>query len=205
MNKLQDPIFKSVGQALYIVYAMEVTPVSQKGGTQVAIENLMEQRYGELLDERERQINMGTMNAYDLRAQCSVVRLWVENLLPKRERDVVYARYGQRKIDDRGTIQLDRRALGCRGLAQELWVNCASQSEDAAYALIFGLFASGAGRRRAEFSLRKIERELGSNKSTLHRDQVLLRTECQNLEVRATARLDEHFCRKGLIVDSAYA
>jgi hypothetical protein len=202
---LQDPIFKTVGQALYIVYAMEVTAVSNKGATQVAIENMMEDRYGEIKDERERQINMGTMTAFELRGQCAVVRRWVEDLLPGPERNVVYARYGQRSINDRGQIVLDRRAMGCRGLAQQLFSICQTQNEEAAYALIFGLFASGAGRRRAEFSLRRIERELGPSKSALHRDQGLLKMQCNTLEVRATTRLEEHFMRKGVIPDPAHA
>lgn len=204
MSSLQDPIFKTVGQALYIVYAMEATPVSNKGATQVAIENMMEDRYGEIQDERERQINMGTMTAFELRGQCAVVRRWVDELLPNDERNVTYARYGQRVIRN-GQVLFDRRAIGCRALAQQFVAMCQTQSEDAAYALIFGIFASGAGRRRAEFSLRRIERELGSSKSSLHRDQGLLKMQCQVLETRAATRLEDHFMRKGLIPDPAHA
>lgn len=186
-----ETLFESTGQALFFSYWMEVTPPSSKGATQLLVEDLMERRYGaSSIDQRT--INMGSMTPLELRAQCAMIRMTCDRL-PDQERDVLRARFGHQYT----------RAIGVEGLGEHLREQCSSSNDEAILALLWAVFSSKV--RRDDFSLRKIEKRYGVNKSTLHRDQQRLREACQLLEIRAQESMEFVFIQSGLIPNPAHA
>jgi hypothetical protein len=185
-----DPIFKSVGQALYVAYLLEDSPVHEKGATQVLIEDLLRQRYGEdPIRKSERTINMGNMTPLELRGQCVLIREDVKNHLAVIERDAILARFGQHAT----------RALGVRGLRDYYAALCNTRNEGAVLALLWSIYAPGARGRAKDWSLRDIEKKYGVPRVNLNRDQVTLRSLCGKLETMAQNRLEAVFFRKRLI------
>lgn len=188
---LGETIFESTGQALFFSYWMEVTPPTHKGATQLLVEDLMERRYG-APSIANRTINLGSMTPLELRAQCAMIRKTCDRL-PDDQRDVLRARFGHQYT----------RAIGVQGLLDGLRQQCSCGHDEAILALLWAIFSPRV--RRNDFSLRKIERRYGVNKSTLHRDQQRLRQSCQILEIRAQESMEVFFIQSGLIPNPALA
>jgi hypothetical protein len=197
MAATHDPVFRSVGQALAFSFYIQYTAMATKGSTQIVIEDLLK-RSGEWLDRQapaDRAINFGTLSPQEVRGQCAMVRQSVETHLNHQvERDAIHARFAYQQ----------QRALGVRGLRDYFACNCVTQSEDAILALLWAIYKPSR-RRGDEWSLRTIEREYHVPKTSLHRDQRLLRERCQLMENRASTQLEELYVRNGLIGDPAYA
>jgi len=219
-----DPVFKTVGQALYLAFVMEVTAPSTPSPTETLIKDLMEQRYGLApIPIAERSINMGGMNPQELRAQCAMIRASVNDHLASQERDTIWARFGHQTrpgpFDDRTmrpTTIIGWRPTGVRNLRDHYGSLCNTQSDDAILALIWAIYVPGIRqfpgespraftarlkKRENEWSLRGIEKEYGTSKSVLHRDQQMLRKLLHGVEMQAQAKLEDLFTRTGLIGD----
>lgn len=202
-----EAVFKSIGQALYTAFSMEFTEPSLKGGTQLMIEDMMEQRYGlPPVPKSERNINLSGMSPDEFRAQCRLMRESVKKTLAAQERDTICARFGYQQT----------RADAIMALREHFESLCSTRSRDALLALIIGIYMPGMRqyhdetpqqfnlrrtRREQRFSLRSLEREYGVSKSALHRDQQLLSKLCNAIELRAQARMEEVFIKSGLLPD----
>lgn len=192
MAAAHDPVFTSVGQALAFSFYIEQTQMATKGSTQIVIEDLLK-RSGEWLDRvapTERKMNVGNMSPLELRGQCAMVRSSVQDHLPAPERDSIHARFAYQIV----------RAVGVRGLRDHLHAVCVTQNLDAILAMLWAIYKP-ARRKGDEWSLRALEKQYSISKSTLGRDQQMLREKCNTLESMAQARLGELFERTGLVGD----
>lgn len=203
-----EPVFKTVGQALVTAFGMEYTQMSLRGSTQSLIEDLMEQRYGTAAEIpiAERTVNRGNLTPLELRGQSAMIRAQVRDNLKGVELAAIHARFGHQTT----------RGNGVMGLAEHFGSLCTTSNRSAIQALLWGIYSPGIRqfpgesatafnlrrkKREAEWSLRSIEKSYGSSKSTLHRDQQLLRKVCMGTEVRAQGKLEEVFIRIGLVMD----
>jgi len=202
-----DPVFKTVGQALYLAYVMEVTPASTPSPTETLIRDLMKQRYGEApVPQAERSINMGGMNPQELRAQCALIRASVADHLAGQERDTICSRFGHQMT----------RAVGVRNLRDHYGSLCNTQHQEAVLGLIWAIYAPGIRqfpgenprafnlrrkKRENEWSVRGMERVYGIGRSVLRRDQDMLRKLLNAVEMQAQSKLEDLFTRTGLIGD----
>lgn len=226
MNGTNDePVFKTVGQALYLAFVLEVTPPSTPSPTDMVIKDLMERRYGEpAIPIGERSLNMGGMNPQELRAQCALIRASVNDHLASQERDTIWARFGHARrpgvdpMSGRPRSELGWRPIGVRNLRDHYSSLCNTQHPEAILALIWGIYAPGIRqfpgespraytarlkKRKNEWSVRGIEEAYGVSKSVLSRDQIMLRKLLQGVEMQAQAKLEELFVETKLIVDPA--
>jgi hypothetical protein len=202
-----DPVFKTVGQALYLAFVMEVTPASTPSPTETLIRDLMKQRYGEApVPQAERSINMGGMNPQELRAQCALIRASVNDHLRSHERDAICARFGHQTT----------RSNAVRGLRDHYGMLCNSQHQEAILGLIWAIYVPGIRqfpgesprafnlrrkKRENEWSVRGLEKTYGVSKSVLHRDQQMLRKLLHGVEMQAQTHMEELFTRTRLIAD----
>jgi len=202
-----EPMFKSVGHALAVAFAMETTKPSVESTTEAVIKDLRERRYGaDPMPDAETSVNASGLRPNEFRAQCGLIVACVDASLPAHERDAIYARFGH---------QL-RRAFGIRNLRDHYGSLCNTQSLGAIHALITGIyvrhvtqepgespqaFNKRRKRRELEWSLRSIEKEYGVGKNVLHRDQKMLKGIFYGLEVQAQEKLEVVFVHDGLILD----
>jgi nucleoside-diphosphate-sugar epimerase len=202
-----DPVFKTIGQLLYHAFAMEVRGASIKGGTAIVLEDLMEQRYGRPQRDTERSVNLSGLTWLDFGAQCARIR----QLIGERPNHIGLERFEQSCVQARFGFQATR-AKAIIGLADHLQTLCNSRARDAVGALIYAIYSPAKPtrvRRRGkdtdgnDQSLRKIERETGISKSTLHRDQKLMRELIYATENRAQQRLEAYFVNAGLLEDGS--
>lgn len=184
-----EPIFRTVGQALYVAYVVEVTPLTQKGGTQIVVEDLMRRGgyQSEARTRTERSISLGSMTPLEFRAQCAVIRQAVDKL-DAPQRHAVKARYGRQQT----------RSEAVAGLVDLIGALCNSRSEAAVKALIWAIYSGGDGQ---EWSLRRLEREFGVGRNTLHRDQQLMRKLTTRWQTLGEHKLEGDFERAGVIGD----
>lgn len=195
-----EPVFRSVHHALHIAFLMEALPPTQKGSTQIFIEDLLRQNF--LLDEvpeEERSFRVKGLSPIEIRGQCALVRAAVQDHLTNPERHVVWARFGQ---------QITRtKAQGVAGLAEYLAPLCDQQSAEVVKALCWALFTPRTTMRdrttgrTKEWSLRDIGRQYGVARSTLGETQKRIRHHSEALEKHALARLHELFLRTSLVPD----
>lgn len=204
-----EPVFKTVGQCLYLAYVMEVTPPSTPSPTETLIRDLMKQRYGEApVPQSERSINMGGMNPLELRAQCAMIRASVNDHLAGQERDAICARFGHQMT----------RAVAVRNLRDHYGSLCNTQHQEAILGLVWAIYVPGVRqfpgesprafnlrrtKRANEWSVRGLEKTYGVSKSVLHRDQQMLRTLLHGVEMLGQGKLEELFARTGLIENPA--
>lgn len=205
-----EPVFKTVGQALYTAFVMEITPPSTKGSTQLLIEDLMKQRYGEqTVPLSERSLNMQGMSPLELRGQCAMIRASVQTHLRGHERDTIHARFGHQFT----------RAAGVTSLRDQYASLCNTQNPSAVLALMWALYVPGIRqfpgesprafnirrtKRENEWSVRGIEKAYGVNKDVLHRDQKMLRKLLHGVEMLAQNKMEELFVKNGVVVDPKY-
>lgn len=215
MTPKTEPIFKSVGQALFVAYAMEITGASPRG-TMETVRHLLEERlWGAPARLAERTINIGDLTPLEFRAECARIRKFVTERLAPFERDATWARFGHAATKEQGI----------RGLHDYYRSICTIRNDSATLALMQSIYKPGARRRvplpdpmgrglqeykrqvrtRDEWSLRKIEEEFGISRMTLQRQQASLRDLTHKLELRSQAKLEAHFLFIGLIEEAASA
>lgn len=191
-----DPIFRSVGQALWFAYMIEQHEMSQPSPTQAVIKDLLK-RSGEWLDAptpAERSVNFSGLTPMEVRGTCAMVRGMVKDHLTEPERLAVEARYGYQKA----------RADAVRGLRDYFQALCKTQSRDALLAVCWAIYMPS--RRKGDgWSLDAISREYGAPKTVLHRDQKMIRDRAKHLECLAHDRLFPLFTKDGLVEVPAYA
>lgn len=218
----QDPVFKTIGQALFTAFSMEVTPPSTPSPTEAIIKDLMERRYGDTqVPQSERSLNMGGMTPNELRAQCALIRASVNDHLASQERDTIWARFGHQTklgpVDGRTmkpTMLLGWRPVGVQNLRNHYASLCNTQNHDAILALIWAIYVPGIRqfpgespraftarlkKRKNEWSVRGIEDAYGVSKSVLSRDQQMLRKLLHGVEMQAQSKLEDLFRSTGLI------
>lgn len=207
MNSSNEPMFKSVGQALSVAFSVVASQAPITGSTARALESMSEQRYGaSAVPITERTINREGLKPHEFRAQCVMIVDTVGKKLPDHERDVIYSRFGHQMF----------RAIGIQGLQLHYQSLCNTQHDGAVHALIMGIYVRGTSqsqgespraynarrkKRQLEWSVRSIEKEYGISKSVLHRDQIVLRKLFYGIEVLAQSRLEEIYLAAQLITD----
>ncbi len=180
-----EPVFRTIGQALYVAYVVEVTPLAQKGGTQIVIEDIMRKGgYQSEPKRTERSINVSGLTPLELRAQCAIIRESVDKLADPQQH-ALKARYGRQTT----------RAAGVQGLLELLGALCNSRKDAAVKALIWAIYEEN----REEWSLRRLEKEFGVGKNTLHRDQQLIRKLVLRWQSVGESTLDAKFQASGLV------
>lgn len=205
-----EPMFKSVGQALSIAFAVAETPPAVRGTTDRALRDLKEDRYGLTpMPVGERCVNKDGLTEREFRAQCVLIVDAVDSKLAGHERGTVIARFTKVAV---------KRAHAVRSLRDAYATLCNTQSADAVLALIWSVYVPGVQphpaespaafnarrkRREKEWSVRSIEREYGVSKSVLHRDVQMLREMLGKIELQAQERLERIFIRDGLLVENA--
>jgi hypothetical protein len=206
-----EPIFKSVGQALFVAFTMEITGASPRG-TMESVRYLLEERYGnEPTLKSERTLDLGGLTALEFRAECARIRKCVDDRLAYFERDAIWARFAH----------LDRKEAGINGLHAYYLPTYTIRSEGATLALMRAIYKPGSRRRvppqdpigrgirehrkqartRDEWSLRGVELEFGISRSTLQRQQVAMRELTGKLELLAQGKLETYFVQNNLIGD----
>ena len=201
-----ETMFKSIGEALSIAFSVTETDPPVKGSTASALESLKEERYGlPPLLESERRVNRAGLKDNEFRAQCTLIIRLVETRLREHEHCVVVARFSRRPV---------RKAHAVRSLRDQYRSLCTTQNGDAILALIWGIyvpremafpnetpqdFNARRKRREKEWSVRSIEKEYGGSKSTLHRDQSMLRQVLAGVEQQAQDRLEGWFVANGIV------
>lgn len=187
MATTADPIFRSVGQALHTAYIMEVTPLAQKGGTQIVVEDMMRRGgyQSEAPVKTERSIDLGGMTPLEFRAQCSIIRQIVLDKLGPQERDSIHARYGRQLT----------RASGVRGMRDFFGAFCNARNDSAVLALVWSVYDN----QNDKWSLRAMEREYGVTKAVLHRDRQVLQKLTGSMQKLAEGKLEEIFTGSGLV------
>jgi hypothetical protein len=190
---VSEPIFSSVGQALFVSYAIEGEPALQRGTTQVLIESIRQQ-LGQVERRLASSINAQGMTPLEFRGQCAMVRASAE-ALPDPEAAVILAVYGKQATmtKPRGVIAFRNYIKPSSGIDNDI----------ALAALCWNVFHRD-GRRAERISLRQIEAESGIPKSTLGRVAVSIQDAARRLRVRAEDRLQSRFQAAGLVpsVDS---
>jgi len=190
---MSNAVFRSTGQALHVSFLMEILPSTQKGGTQIVIESLKRAQF--VIDcAGMHTINSSGLSPLELRGQCAMVRGSVDHHLPETERAVVWARFGHQLRKAHGVLRLSAYLAALVPLSGE-----------ALKALTWSCFVPmGTGRdrrngRRNDWSLRKLERQYGVPKATLHDARQAIRYHAGHLEREAESRLQALFERTGLI------
>lgn len=222
MNVTKDePVFKTVGQALFHGFIMEITPPSTPSPTDLAIKDLMEKRYGlPAVPIGERSVNLGGMSPNEFRAQCAMIRAAVQDHLGGHERDTIWARFGHQTRRHEGKTIPGWRPIGVRNLRDHYASLCNTRSQDAILALIWAIYVPGVRqfpgesarafnlrreKRVSEWSLRSIEKSYGVGKDVLHRDQQMLRKLLNGVEMLAQTKLEALFIETNLIDDPKFA
>jgi len=192
---VKDPVFVTVGQALHVAFLMEVLPPTQKGPTQIFIEDMMRRRFNlDQLSATERRLNTSGLSPLELRGQCAIIRACVQDHLPAPERAAVWSRYGHHRT----------KVEGVRGLVAYLGSMCPMQHREAQLALTWAIYTPRAvtpdrhGRSR-DWSLRDISKRYDVPRSTLGETRQLIKQHGQRLESVGEDRLGELFDRTGLV------
>lgn len=181
---MSEPIFRSVYQALNTSFILEYERMSQKGATQIVLEDLRK-RGGYLSEKRpDRGMNLGGMSPLEFRGQCAIIRRTVESSLKGAHIDAINAYYG---------LQL-RQAAGVKALCDLLGSLCNTRSDSALKAMMWSIYD-----RRQSLSINAIAVEYAINRKTVTRDLSLLRKLTHNLQVAAETRLEAMFVARGLV------
>lgn len=182
-----EPVFTSVGQALFVAYLMEILPPTQKVSTQILIESLREQ--SEKLEARmASSINMGNLTPLEFRGQCALIRGAADHHLTHIEHDAVRARFGHQRT----------KSIGVRGLADYMQPMCNLSSDGAMLAVTWWCFHKPT-RLADRYSLQDVARQYCAPLSEVKGAVNVIRKTGANLEVRALGRLGELFIRTGLV------
>lgn len=177
---MDNPIFTSVEQALFVAFLMESLPATQKSQMQALIERAMEE--AGVIKARERgTVNFAGLSPLEIRGQCAMIRGAVTHHLPDPERDSVLAKYG---------FQLTK-AAGVRGMRNYALALLAINGPDATLAMAWGVF--GTAMQRKDFTATKVSTHFELPLRTVQRDMQRLRDTGRILHARAVERLQPRF------------
>src|SRR5207245_38422 len=83
-----EPMFKSVGHALSVAFAMAATKPSVESTTEAVIKDMRERRYGaDPIADAATSVNASGLRPNEFRAQCGLIIDCVDATLPAHERD----------------------------------------------------------------------------------------------------------------------
>jgi len=88
-----QPIFRSVTQALHFSFIMMTMPATSKSATQLVIERMLEDAGFREDEDEPGSIDFAGLSALEVRGQCALILSAVNSHLPKPEADAVKARY----------------------------------------------------------------------------------------------------------------
>jgi hypothetical protein len=184
--QIDEPIFRSVQQAIHFSFMMETLPVSQK--SQMHQLFMLAERRLSNLDTIERStIRFGALNPLEVRGQCAMVRGAVKDHLTDSERQVIHARYAYQKVKAeavRYVRDISQPSLSC-------------QSEWATLAMAWAVF--GTEQQRSGLTTRAIADEFKLSQSMVARDTKEIKRIARLHESQAYDKLHELFAKSGLI------
>ena len=185
--ELEQPIFRSVQQAVHFSFFMATLPVSQPSQMQ-EIYRQGGRRVWTCDDQYEPStIHFGGLDQMEMRAQCAMVCAAVYDHLGEPERDAILARFAYRA----------EKARGVRATRDYCLPLLTCGDEWATMAMAWSVF--GTPDQRTGLSLRLIAEEFALKVSAVNDDIQRIKKTARHLESRAYARLDEQFAGSGLI------
>ena len=201
-----EPMFRSVGQALSVAFAVADTDPAVKGTMESALRDLAEKRYGAApILNSERTINRQGLKETEFRTQCVVIVEMVHARLAGRERDTIIARFSKIAV---------KRAAAVRSLCNTYASLCNTTNPEALLALCWSIYVPGVmplpnetpsafnarrKRRKDEWSARTLETEYGVGRNVLNRDKRTLRELFDGIELQAQGRLEIVLVKAGLV------
>ena len=201
---MSEAIFKTVGQALYISFLMEIITPGAKSSTDSVINSLME-NCGMVFDGyRENCVNTRGMTVDEWRGQCAIIRQMVTDELPKPEKYAIWARYAQ--YDNR--IKVITKADGVEGIAHHVESVCSIKGDTLLELCVnfYGLHTFNAkGKRINPPSLRSISDKYHKSLTTLTRSKQVIAAHAAELEMIALSRLEPLIQRKKLTNETVSA
>jgi hypothetical protein len=190
-TQLDFPVFRSVGQALAVAYAVIVTPPGTRSPTQSVIDDLME--LAGIPKERrkggESGVNFGRLTPLEIRAQCAMIIASVRDYLPEGERFAIEAWFARD----------DRKAEGVRYLREWCEPHWTLESPQVRMLIMWHIHLTESQASRTNCTERAIAGEHAIPKSTIHDQVIRVRKHVSALRRNATDRLEEHFERQGLV------
>lgn len=157
-----QPIFRSVEQALHISFMMEILPVMQKSQMQIVLERMIkEMRAAE--EHEQRTINFSGLSPLEIRGQCAMVRGAVEHHLLKQEADAIHARYGFQSC----------KANGVRGVRDYCLPMMTIRENTPTLAMAWGIY--GTKQQKEDLSSRRIAEQFSISQSSVSRNMRIIR------------------------------
>ena len=201
-----EPMFRSVGQALSVAFAVADTDPAVKGTMEGALKDLAEKRYGAApILNSERTINRQGLKDNEFRTQCVMIVEMVHTRLTGHERDTIIARFSKIVM---------KRAVAVRSLCNAYASLCSTTNRDAVLALCWSIYVPGVTpfpnetpaafnarrkRRKDEWSSRTLETQYGVGRNVLNRDKQMLRELFGGIELQAQGRLELVLAKAGLV------
>lgn len=192
----RDAVFSSVGQALFVSFLMEVLPPTQKGATELVIDELKRRHFNlEAKSDNERTLNMRGLSPLELRGQCAMVRAVVQDHLPQPERVAIWSRYGHQRT----------KAEGVRGITEYLRGLYSMPHGEAVLAITWAIYVprntprDRSTGRKEDWSLRTLAERYRVDRRVLAENQRQIRHHAQQLERAGEQRLSGLFDRTGLV------
>lgn len=183
--ELEQPIFRSVQQALHFSFLMETLPVSRKS----AMTQIYAQGGNRVWDEPRdpSTVHFGGLSELEVRGQCAMVRgAVIAHLLPA-ERHAVHARYALQSV----------QAAGVRAMRDAAMPLLACQREIPTLAMAWMAF--GSAKQMEGVTTRTIADEFSLSQSSVVRDIGKIRQVHHALAMMAFDKLSELFLKDGLI------
>lgn len=194
------PIFQDARQAIQFAYVLEGMPAKQDSPLGKAMRKALEE--AGMLEQVERgSICFEGLTDLEVRGQCAMIRLAVEQTLPDPEGWAIKARYGHTHIHtnpdrSREFFFGESRKVAMKELAAYLAPLMGTMSR----AAILLLIARYCGENdQLKPSLRLIEKEAGNSASALCRADKKLRQHIRLLIDQGVQRLEPAFVREGMI------
>ena len=184
--QIDEPIFRSVQQALHFSFLMETLPVSQKSQMHEIYQQGGQRIWGEEKHQTS-TIKFGGLTALEVRGQCAMVRGAVNDHLDVYERHAVYARYSYQKV----------KAEGVRVMRDCSLASMSCKDEWATIAMAWSVFGNAV--QMDGLSTRVIANEFGLSQSSVARDVMTIKKESGRLMISAVHRLQFLFASSGLI------
>lgn len=184
--QIDEPIFRSVQQALHFSFLMETLPVSQKSQMQGIYQQGKQRTWQE--DKREvSTIRFGGLSELEVRGQCAMVRGAVIDHLQISERHAVHARYALQSTQSGGVRAMRDEAMPMLS-CQDEWPTLAMSW------LIFGSVSQTEG-----ITTRSIADKFELSQTSVMRDIGRIKQVHHALELMAFNKLSELFRKDGLI------
>lgn len=189
----EAPIFRSVNQALHVSYLMATLPPTQRGPTQVLLNDLMDLAGVRREVEREGTINFAGLSPLEVRAQCAMVIAAVRDHLNEPERRAVEAWYAH------DASKADAVRFLCHWCGPHWTIEA-----PAARMMITWRINLADDSRAAQFcSMRTIEAEHGIPKSTVHDQLAKVTKAVMALRKHGLGQLEWYFEKQGVVGEPA--